>query len=85
MKTCYLTLLCLLVVLSTLFATERASITGVVRDVSSGDTLAAAIVRVLGTSFGTITNETGIYSLVLDKGERALVFSSLGYRADTVA
>ena len=85
MRICYLTLLSSLVVVSALFATERATITGVVRDVSSGDTVSAAIIRVLGTSFGTITNESGTYSLVLDNGDRVLVFSSLGYRADTVA
>ncbi|MCK5573848.1 MAG: carboxypeptidase-like regulatory domain-containing protein [Bacteroidetes bacterium] len=55
-----------------------------VRDASSGDTLAAAIVRVLGTSYGTITNERGTYSLKVDLGNHVLRFSSLGYRPDTV-
>jgi hypothetical protein len=86
MKIRYLLLLLLysLLVTSTASSTDQASITGVVRDMSSGDTLAAAIVRVHGTSFGTITNESGTYSLVLEKGERVLIFSSLGYRAETV-
>jgi len=85
MKTLYLPIFFILSLFSTTLAAEQASISGVVRDAASGDTLAAAIVRVLGTSFGTITNERGSYSLVLEMGRRELVFSSLGYRADTVA
>jgi hypothetical protein len=65
-------------------AQERFTISGVVRDRASGDTLAAANIRVLGTSFGTITNAQGRYVLHLHSGPQALVFTSLGYSADTL-
>ena len=84
MQTRLLPVLCLFLVCFCAFASEQATIRGVVRDASSGDTLAAAIVRVLGTSYGTITNERGTYSLKVDLGNHVLRFSSLGYRPDTV-
>jgi len=65
-------------------AQERITLTGVIRDAATGDTLAAANVRVLGTSLGTIANAQGRYVIALERGTHRLVFSSLGYRPDTL-
>jgi hypothetical protein len=63
---------------------EQFVIGGNVRDAATGEPLAAANIRVLGTSRGTIANAYGTYALTLDAGSYALVFSSIGYRPDTL-
>jgi hypothetical protein len=60
-------------------------LSGVIRDASTNDRLPAAIVRVLGTSRGTVCNSDGAYRLALPPGRHTLVVSSLGYRPDTVS
>ncbi len=63
---------------------DAAMISGVVRDRVSREPLAAANIRVLGTSRGTITNAQGRFSLALPAGTYELRFSMLGYAPDTV-
>jgi len=83
--------LCLLVLLShpvsasSAAGEDRVRLSGVVRDASTGDTVSAANVRVLGTTLGTVTNRSGNYILALLPGSYRMVFSSLGYSPDTVA
>ena len=60
-------------------------IRGTVRDAATGAPLAAANVRLLGTSRGTITTPAGEYSLAVDTGSCRLLFTMLGYAPDTVA
>jgi len=62
---------------------ERRSLFGTVRDVQTNEPLPAANVRVLGTSRGTITNSAGEYTLTLEPGDYHLLFTMLGYGADT--
>ena len=62
-----------------------ASLTGTVRDSATGETLAAANIRVIGTSRGTITNTAGEYSMSLATGEYRILFTMLGYAPDTVS
>ncbi|HTR99349.1 MAG TPA: carboxypeptidase-like regulatory domain-containing protein, partial [Bacteroidota bacterium] len=57
---------------------------GTVRDAATGEPLAAANIRLLGTSRGTITTPAGEYSLAVDTGSCRLLFTMLGYAADTV-
>ncbi len=64
---------------------EHHTIGGSIRDASSGEGLAAANVRVLGVARGTIANVSGQYALTLEGGRYRLIFSSLGYRPDTIA
>ena len=59
--------------------------TGGVKDAATGQPLAAANIRVLGTSRGTISNADGEFTLSLDPGPHRLIISMLGYRADTIA
>jgi hypothetical protein len=65
-------------------ADARFKISGIVRDATTSDTVAAATIRVLGTSLGTITNRNGTYLLTLMPGTYRLMFSSLGYGSDTI-
>ena len=62
-----------------------ASLTGTVRDAVTGEPLAAANVRVIGTSRGTITNAEGEYAMSLPQGEYRILFTMLGYAPDTVS
>jgi len=57
---------------------------GTVTDAASGEPLAAANIRVLGTSKGTISNAKGSYSISLEAGEHTIVFSYLAYQPDTL-
>jgi hypothetical protein len=61
------------------------TLTGTVRDAITGEPLAAANVRVIGTSRGTITNAVGEYSISLVAGEYRFLFTMLGYAPDTVS
>jgi len=67
-----------------LLAQQHYVLRGSVRDAATQEPLAAANVRVLGTSKGTITNATGDYSLSLAEGEYTIVVSYLGYFPDTL-
>jgi len=64
---------------------QGATLRGTVRDAATGEPLAAANVRLLGTSRGTITNTGGEYALAVDSGACRLLFTLLGYAPDTVA
>ncbi len=75
----------LLVVLSTLrflYADDRVTLSGTVT--ASGEALAAVNIRIAGTSFGTITNMKGEYTLRIEKGKQTIIFSSIGYQSDTL-
>ena len=64
---------------------DRFTLAGSVRDSATGEILAAANVRILGTSRGTITNAGGEYTLALEPGDYRILFTMLGYRADTAS
>jgi len=60
------------------------SLRGKVTDASTGEPLAAANIRILGTSKGTITNTQGNYLLSIESGEQTLIFSYLAYQSETL-
>ena len=60
------------------------SVSGKVTDIKTGVPLPAANVRVAGSSSGTITNLDGSYLISLPDGGHTLVFSYVGYRADSI-
>ena len=78
------------IILTFLFISQNLSaqqhyvLRGSVRDAATQEPLAAANVRVLGTSKGTITNTAGDYSLSLAEGKYMIVVSYLGYFPDTL-
>ena len=57
---------------------------GKVRDQSTGETLSAATIRILGTARGTIANADGIFELQIEADSSRIVVSSIGYTADTL-
>ncbi|HTP12261.1 MAG TPA: carboxypeptidase-like regulatory domain-containing protein, partial [Bacteroidota bacterium] len=59
------------------------TVSGVVRDSVTGEGLGATTVRVLGSPTGTISNARGFFKLSLADGRYDLVFSYVGYSADT--
>jgi hypothetical protein len=72
--------------LQSLFAQEKFTISGTIKDKKNGETIIGAIVRVnelKGT--GAVTNEYGFYSLTLPSGKYTLSFEFLGYQTQTVS
>lgn len=61
---------------------QTATVTGIVKDGTTGDVLEGATVLQPPTN-GTTTDEKGNYSLQVEPGEVALVFSYIGMKPDT--
>ena len=61
------------------FAQEKATVSGYIKDAANGETLigATAFVKELGT--GTTSNEYGFYSISIPPGEYELEFSYIGF------
>ncbi|AXG68930.1 TonB-dependent receptor SusC [Kordia sp. SMS9] len=71
---------CLCFLMSTfLFAQEKFSVSGTIKDQKNGETLFGATVYLKGTTNGTVTNEYGFYSITASEGTYTLVVSFLGY------
>jgi len=66
---------------SILIAQEKATISGIIKDESNGETLFGASVFLKNTSIGVLTNEYGFYSISVPKGNYTLVISYLGYNS----
>ncbi|MCY7409582.1 MAG: carboxypeptidase-like regulatory domain-containing protein, partial [Chitinophagales bacterium] len=60
-------------------AQQKFTISGYLKDASSGESLIAATVGVKGTTTGTSSNDYGFFSITLPKRNYALTFSYLGY------
>jgi hypothetical protein len=73
-----------LICLQPLYAQQTYSITGKVTDALTGEPLAAANIRFLGTSKGTITNTQGVYVLSLQAGSYTIMYSYLAYQPETL-
>lgn len=61
------------------FAQEKATLSGNVRDKSDGEDIIGARIKVKNETTGVITNEYGFYSLTLPKGKYTIVFSFPAY------
>ncbi|MFI5135379.1 MAG: TonB-dependent receptor domain-containing protein, partial [Chitinophagales bacterium] len=62
-----------------LFAQQKFTISGYVKDVSTGENLIAATIGVKGSATGTTANDYGFYSITLSQGTYTIAFSYLGY------
>jgi len=60
------------------------TISGFLRDISTGDALIGANVYNQSTLMGVATNNYGYYALRLPAGKQNIIFSYLGYASDTV-
>ncbi len=84
MKIWSLTILLALMVV-TLQAQDKATLSGYVKDAASGEELIGATVVVKGTSLGASTNIYGFYSITLDKGNYEFEVNYLGYQPETIS
>ena len=66
-----------------LFAQQRPTISGTIKDAATGETLIGATVKLQGTtqSTGLATNAYGFYSLTATAGEYNLIVSYSGYQS----
>src|SRR5680860_992816 len=74
-------ILIILLISSTLFAQEKFTLSGNVKDKSNGEDLIGVTIFVKelpGT--GTVTNVYGFYSLTLPKGNYTILYSYVGYQ-----
>jgi hypothetical protein len=58
---------------------EKYTISGLIKDSASAETLPYTNVCVMGMSIGTVSNQYGFYSITLPKGEYQLVFKCVGF------
>ncbi|HON53762.1 MAG TPA: TonB-dependent receptor, partial [Bacteroidales bacterium] len=63
---------------------QKFTISGYVKDASTGEVLIGASVYVLGTTTGAFTNYYGFYSITLEKGNYNIEYSYLGYNTKTI-
>ncbi|RZK61060.1 MAG: carboxypeptidase-like regulatory domain-containing protein, partial [Pedobacter sp.] len=64
----------------TLFAQNKFTLSGTIRDASSGETLIGATVKITGaTSAGTLTNNYGYFALTQPEGTYTVTISYTGF------
>lgn len=67
-------------------AQHKYTISGIVRDKTSGETLIGASVRMLSqTKYNSSSNNYGFYAIIVPEGVYTLVVSYTGYKQDTIA
>jgi outer membrane cobalamin receptor len=66
-----------------LFAQQKFTISGNLKDAQNGEDLIGATVGVQGAATGTASNAYGFYSLTLPAGTYTLVYSYIGYAPQT--
>ncbi|MFY0256387.1 TonB-dependent receptor domain-containing protein [Chitinophaga sp. 30R24] len=64
---------------------QQFTVSGFVKDSSSGESLPGATIQVLHAGSGVHTNNYGFYSLTLPAGNYILLYSFIGYEARAVA
>lgn len=64
---------------SLMWSQNNFSISGTIKDQSSGETLFGATVFILDSSIGTTTNEYGFYSITAPEGRYTIVVSYMGF------
>lgn len=74
--------MCLLLCWTSAMAQQKGTVSGVVKDAGSGETLIGVSIYVEKLKTGTTTNEKGYYELTLPVGEQQLKISYVGYNAE---
>lgn len=81
MKKTFLTTFLLFFAFFNLFAQNKFSISGTIKDAATGEEIIGASVRLKEKpTIGAVTNEYGFYSLTLEKGTYTLLFDYVGYQ-----
>jgi hypothetical protein len=65
-----------------LFAQEKFTLSGVISEASSGETLIGVNVIIPSLSNGTATNQYGFYSITLPEGTYDVYYSNLGFKTE---
>jgi hypothetical protein len=60
---------------------EKHTISGTIKSISTGETLIAATIRVVGTKYATSSNEYGFYSLTLPEGNYTISVNAVGSKS----
>lgn len=66
------------------FSQEKFTLSGYVKDQSTGEEIIGALVKVRDKPQGASTNEYGFYSLTLPKGTYTISYSAFGYKTTDV-
>ncbi|MEO1098446.1 MAG: TonB-dependent receptor [Bacteroidota bacterium] len=69
---------------SALQAQEKITISGYVRDSSTGEDLIGATIQLAGAGMGAVTNVYGFYSITVPKGPVELKVSYVGFESRTI-
>lgn len=69
----------MLLLLSLMAGAQKYTVSGYVTDAASGEPLIGVAVFDSGSACGTVTGNSGFYSISLDAGEKTLVFNCLGF------
>jgi hypothetical protein len=81
MKKTFLTFFLLLFGYLNLFAQNKFTISGTIKDAATGEEIIGASVRLKEKpTVGAVTNEYGFFSLTLEKGTHTLLFDYVGYQ-----
>jgi len=72
-----------LLFLSTTCLAQNFTVSGYVKDAENGEELIGVTVIVKGTQTGTTTNAYGFYSITLPAGPHTIIYSYVGYRAQS--
>src|ERR1700754_1202673 len=80
----FLFLLLGLAISISLAAQDRYTISGLVKDKATGESIIRASVIVSGQHIGVTTNDYGYYSLTLPAGKYTLLISSAGRQSQTI-
>ncbi len=64
---------------SILYAQDKYTTSGIIEDLSNGETVFGASVFLKGTSIGVVSNEYGFYSITAPKGTYTIVVSYVGF------
>ena len=59
-------------------AQQKFTISGTVTSQKTGETLIGASVRIINTTFGTVSNEYGFFSITLPQGSYTVEVTSIG-------
>ena len=68
-----------LILLPIMVFSQKYTISGYIKDTTSGEQLIGATVIMVGTNIGAFTNSYGFYSITLEKGMYVIEYSYLGF------
>ncbi|SEM81254.1 Outer membrane receptor proteins, mostly Fe transport [Mucilaginibacter gossypiicola] len=84
MPRCFLFFVAFLCLISTAYGQKKVTISGTIKDATTGETLIGASVRIKELpQSGTSSNNFGFYSLSAPEGEYTLIYTYIGYDTQT--